>query len=374
MSTASGPDLVVRGATVIDGTGAPPVEADVAGERATGSVRSAPGSRPGSRETRRPGPRARAGLHRHPHPLRRAALLGRPGLAEPPCTASPPCASGNCSLSLAPVRAGDSDRRMVGMFQTIEDIREETFDGRRALGAGRRFPEYLRLPRAVGIGVNVVAAGGALGAAPLRDGGGLAAANGDPLGASTPCARSWREARRSRGPRALALVPRRGRDLRPVPSRWADLDERMALARAARDAGASVIEAVPDARSARGVETCIRELGRISLETGILCTLQPVIHVPRQPDLWRRSLGVARGGGARRRARLRPEPAGPDGHQPATRRDLLHLLPPADLGRDHEPPAPASARRSSPTPGGARRWCAEGDSELSIFLPHVRVG
>ena len=68
-------DLVVRGATVIDGTGAPGVEADVAvdGDRIV-AVGDVPGSR--RDRARRPRARARAGLDRHAHPSRREPVLG----------------------------------------------------------------------------------------------------------------------------------------------------------------------------------------------------------------------------------------------------------------------------------------------------------
>ncbi len=68
------PEIVIRGGTVLDGTGAPGHVADVSiSDGRDRGDRHRPPRRPRARRHRL---RGRAGLHRHPHPLRRAGLLG----------------------------------------------------------------------------------------------------------------------------------------------------------------------------------------------------------------------------------------------------------------------------------------------------------
>lgn len=60
--------------------------------------------------------------------------------------------TGNCSLSLAPVRPGQSDK-LVSMFQVIEDIKKPTFDAAVPF-SWESFPEYLDHVRGH-LGINV---------------------------------------------------------------------------------------------------------------------------------------------------------------------------------------------------------------------------
>ena len=67
-------DIVIRGGTVFDGTGAPGRVADVA--IADGVIREIGPNLQGDARARRVGLRGHARLHRHPHALRRAGVLG----------------------------------------------------------------------------------------------------------------------------------------------------------------------------------------------------------------------------------------------------------------------------------------------------------
>jgi len=278
-------DLVVRGASIIDGSGRPAFPGDVAVRDgrilAVGSFEGG-----GEREIDARGRVAAPGfidIHTHYD-----AQLCWDGLATPsPLHGVTTVVTGNCSLSVAPVRA-EGVRRIVGMFQTIEDVREASF----AAGvpfSWESFPEYLEHLRGR-LGVNV---------APLV---GHSALRLFAMGEAS----QQRPATDAELARMCALVGEAVRagahglslshldvdeEMRPVPSRYADLREKVALARAAVEAGGSVLETVPPAGDPEEFRATVEELGTISRESGILCMLQPILYYPPQPDLWERSLG-----------------------------------------------------------------------------------
>ena len=72
-------DLVIRGGTVVDGTGSAPRRGDVASRRADHLDRHV--DEPAARTIDATDLIVAPGLHRHPHPLRRAGVLGHD--AEP---------------------------------------------------------------------------------------------------------------------------------------------------------------------------------------------------------------------------------------------------------------------------------------------------
>jgi N-acyl-D-aspartate/D-glutamate deacylase len=277
-------DLAIRDALVVDGTGSPAFRGDL-GVR-DGRI-AAVGRVDGqaAREVAAAGRALAPGfvdLHTHYD-----AQLCWDGLATPsPLHGVTTVVTGNCSLSVAPVR-GDGARRVVGMFQTIEDIGAatfaaavpfswESFDGWLAHLRGRL---GVNLAPLVGHStLRLYAMGEASQQRPATD------AELDAM-----CA-LLREAVAA-GARGLSLSHLdRDEDLRPVPSRFADLREKKALARAVVEAGGTLLETVPQAGDEREFEACVRELGEISRETGIVATLQPILYYPPLPDLWKRSL------------------------------------------------------------------------------------
>src|SRR5262245_36885148 len=143
-------DLVVRGASIVDGTGRPAFAGDVAvRDGRILAVGRFPGR--GEREIEEAGRAVAPGfLDVHTH---YDAQLSWDGCATPsPLHGVTTVVTGNCSLSVAPVRP-EGVRRIVGMFQTIEDVREASF----AAGvpfSWESFPEYLEHLRGR-LGVNV---------------------------------------------------------------------------------------------------------------------------------------------------------------------------------------------------------------------------
>ena len=95
-------DLILRGGTIVDGTGGEPFEADVAVAdgriAAIGEVGGA-----GRGGDRRQGQAGHAGLRRHPHPLRRPGDLGQPAVAVVVHGVTT-VVMGNCGVGFAPCR------------------------------------------------------------------------------------------------------------------------------------------------------------------------------------------------------------------------------------------------------------------------------
>jgi N-acyl-D-aspartate/D-glutamate deacylase len=95
-------DLLISGATVVDGTGAPAATADVGVKDGriveVGRITGAASERIDGRRCL-----AHAGLRRHPHPLRRPGQLGRdlfPSIHHGVTTLM----MGNCGVGFAPLR------------------------------------------------------------------------------------------------------------------------------------------------------------------------------------------------------------------------------------------------------------------------------
>ncbi len=117
-------DVIVKGGLVVDGTGAPAFAGDVAVKdgriAAVGKVEGE------ARQVVDASGRVVAPGFIDPHTHFDVQLLwdgaARPALEHGVTTVVP----GNCSLSLAPLRAGDR-RRVVGMFQQIEEMPPEAF-------------------------------------------------------------------------------------------------------------------------------------------------------------------------------------------------------------------------------------------------------
>ena len=124
-------DLVIHGATLYDGSGGPPRRADLGGERRPHrGDRAGPGRR--RRAGRRERARARAGLHRRPHPRRlRRGARARDGLQG--AGASRPTSSGTAAWGAAP---SARRRRLRGRLSPGDDAAR--------LGRLRRLP---RAPR-----------------------------------------------------------------------------------------------------------------------------------------------------------------------------------------------------------------------------------
>jgi N-acyl-D-amino-acid deacylase len=302
-------DLVIRAGTVVDGTGAPAVTADVAVD---GGVITAVGrvEDRGREEIDADGLLVTPGfvdVHTHYD----AQVTWDP-LLSPSCWHGVTTAIlGNCGVGFAPVRP---ERRewLVRLMEAVEDIPGS------ALHAGipwswESFPEYLDaldgLPHAIDVAAQVPH--GSLRAYVMDERG----ADNEPATADDigRMAALVEEAVRAGaiGLSTNRLPAHRARDGRPVPGTYAAEDELFALGRAMAAGGSGVLEIVSGGSQGMiegGFRADIDWSGRLSRETGIAVTIC-LSQVNQQPDHWREVLGwidEARAGGAR----ITPQVAG----------------------------------------------------------------
>ncbi|MFM8355128.1 MAG: N-acyl-D-amino-acid deacylase family protein [Gammaproteobacteria bacterium] len=270
-------DLLIRNARIVDGTGAPAVQGDVAVQ---GGRIVAVGAFEGS-ATRTIDAAGRVltpgfiDIHTHFDPQLCWDGLATPSLEHGVTTVF----IGNCSLSLAPVRPNGKDK-LINMFQVIEDIKKRTFDAAVPF-SWESFPEYLNFIRP-NLGINVAALIGhsalryyVMGAASQER-----AATQDEI---AEMCRLVEEAMAAGAAGISSSYVDMDEEMKPVPSRYADLDEKIALARAMAKSGRGVWQVVPYFPDIQQELANIRELGDISLAAGIPCSLQPVLSSPLSP-------------------------------------------------------------------------------------------
>jgi len=276
-------DLVVRRARVIDGTGRAAFDADVAVANgciaAVGKVEGR-----GRREVDALGRVLAPGfidIHTHYDPQICWDRLATPSL-EHGCTT---VVQGNCSLALAPVRP-EGRLKLVRMFERIEDIREDVFAAAVPF-TWESFPEYLDHIRP-GLGINV---GALVGHSALRHYvmGEASQVRGATDGEVARMCELVREAMQA-GALGLSLSHvDSDEEGRPVPSRLADLREKVALARAMAESGRGIVQTVPFFMHPRRQLENIREMGEISLQAGVPCSLGPIVVMP-MGELWKQSI------------------------------------------------------------------------------------
>src|SRR3954470_10739619 len=147
------PDIVIRGGTVYDGTGAPGFVADVAVSRGV-ITEIGPGLEPGERELDASGCAVAPGfidIHTHYD----AQVFWDPALRPSSYHGVTTVVAGNCGFSIAPTRP-EHHGLIVGTLENVEDMDPAT------LMAGvawefSTFPEYLELVRRRGTLLNFTA-------------------------------------------------------------------------------------------------------------------------------------------------------------------------------------------------------------------------
>jgi N-acyl-D-aspartate/D-glutamate deacylase len=276
--------LVIRNAQIVDGTGAPAFRGDVAvaGGRivAVGDVGAASGHEiDAAGKVLAPG---FIDIHTHYDPQICWDRLATPSLEHGVTTV----VFGNCSLSLAPVRPGQT-RKLTKMFEKIEDIKEPTF-AEAVPYDWESFPDYLRFIRP-GLGINV---GALVGHSALRYYV-MGAGSQERVATDEEIAEMCRLLEEAMAAGAMGLsisyvdIDENGR---PVPSRYADMREKTALCQAMAKSGRGVLQTVPYFIDIERQLANIRELGDLSLASGVTCSIAPIVYSPLGPENWKRSL------------------------------------------------------------------------------------
>jgi N-acyl-D-aspartate/D-glutamate deacylase len=284
-------DLVIRGGSVVDGTGSPARTADVAVSAgrivAVGKV----GER-GRREIAAAGAVVTPGfidIHTHYD----AQVRWDPLLTPSSWHGVTTVVVGNCGVGFAPV-APERRQWVIGLMEGVEDIPGEAI----AAGIGwewESFPEYLdalaRQPLAIDVGAHI--AHGALRAHVMGEHGATAqTASADELQTLS------RLVREAIGAGALGVssnrtVGHRSIDGAPVPGTFADENELLAIGRAMAAAGAGVLQIVPAGTGGRASgdpddapEREVALMVRLACATGRPLSFL-VMQTHERPDRWR---------------------------------------------------------------------------------------
>ena len=180
---------------------------------------------------------------------------------------------GNCSLSLAPVKP-EGTAKLISMFQVIEDIKKPTFDAA-VPWSWETFPEYLDFIRGkLGVNVGALVGHSAVRAYVMGKASQERAATTQEIDAM--CA-IVDEAMAAGALGISSSYLDMDEEMRPVPSRFAEIDEKVALAKTMAASGRGMWQVVPYIVDSEQLLDNIRELGDISLAAGIPCSLQPVL-------------------------------------------------------------------------------------------------
>jgi len=288
--------LAIRNAQIADGTGAPLYSGDVgvAGDRivAVGKVEGK-----AAREIDAKGHVLSPGfidIHTHYDPQLCWDRLATPS----PEHGVTSLIAGNCSVSLAPVRPEDTNL-VVRLFGSVEDMESRLLTSTIPF-SWESFGQYLDYLKA-DLGPNV---GVFLGHSNLRFYV-MGAAAQERAATASELARMCdvlREALRA-GAFGLSFTYIHLDDNgKALPSSFADRTELLALLQVMAEEGRGLVEIAPPlGGSPEKVLEFIDYWGGLALETGVLCSLSPLLYVPFWPDLWRRLLmrfDVWRGRGA----------------------------------------------------------------------------
>ncbi|MEE4360960.1 MAG: amidohydrolase family protein [Pseudomonadales bacterium] len=271
-------DLIIRRGRIVDGSGLPAFVGDIG--IADGRIQRVGGriEATGAREIDATGLVVAPGFI-DPHTHFDVQLLwdgqARPALEHGVTTVVP----GNCSLSLAPLKA-EHRPRLVGMFQQIEEMPDAAFDGAFAW-TWEDFGGYLDALRGK-LGVNVAPL---VGHSVIRlwvmgDAATERAANTEELQAMQQLLRACLAAGAVGLSTSFVDVDEK---LMPVPSRYAHAEELEALAAVLGEFG-RMLQVVPEFYNTDITLARVDQLAELSMRYGIPTTFSPLFDSAATPD------------------------------------------------------------------------------------------
>ena len=189
--------------------------------------------------------------------------------------------TGNCSLSLAPIKGKEDADKIVSMFGVIEDIKKTTFDEAVPF-SWQSFPEYLdHIRPKLGINVGALIGHSAIRLFVMGPESQEREATQEEISKMCDIVREAMQAGALGISSSYVDIDENGD---PVPSRFAGFDEKVALAQAMGESGRGIWQVVPYFPDMKQQLDNIMELGDISLAANVPCSLQPVLSSPTSPN------------------------------------------------------------------------------------------
>jgi N-acyl-D-aspartate/D-glutamate deacylase len=306
-------DTVIRGGTVVDGTGAPPFTGDVA---VTGGRITAVGKVEGRarRTVDAEGKLVAPGwvdIHTHYD----GQATWDTTLAPSSLHGVTTTVFGNCGVGFAPV-SPDRHEWLVQLMEGVEDIPGTALSEGITWG-WESFPEYLDAlaRRSFTMDVGACLAHGALRSYVMGDrGANNEAAAPDDIAAMARLVTQAQQAG-AFGLSTSRTTVHRARDGKPVPGTYAAMDELTALAEAVAGSGHGVLEVVPAGVTGEDIEATPGELSwMVKVATEVGCPVSFILlQVNGAPELWRDGLAACdkvRAAGGRLTAQVSPRTVG----------------------------------------------------------------
>lgn len=271
-------DVIIRNARIIDGSGLPAFKGDIAlQDGKVAKIGAVTGSAKQEHDAK--GLAVAPGFI-DPHTHFDAQLLwdgaAQPALEHGITTVVP----GNCSLSLAPLKA-EHRELLSGMFRQIEELPKETLDGSAFTWTWESFDGYLDAIRAeLAINVAPLVGHSVIRLWVMGDAANQRAANADEITEMQVLLRECLEAGAIGLSTSFVDVDA---DLHPVPSRWAHTDELDALSAVLSESG-RMLQVVPEFYATDITIARIDQLAELSLKYNIPTTFSPLFDNSATPD------------------------------------------------------------------------------------------